>query len=256
MRQEKRKKAKGKGFNCRTFNFLLLTFALGILAGCEIPYVNSSVVYEDPTNFVRLEDDPTVFEEIPQTLHSHPYRMEERTMADILRGFSVRAHRNALQRFISGVAPHEPVFRDEEIHLLADKLVHALSRAKPHERVTFYLSRPQTSIKREITTGGLYVERHSLHFILGNYHIIYGIPAYGMVYDRRYPTMPTSAKGFDLFFSPAGAVIPQNHTLWDRATGRAKDEMVIDLRKMKAGEPGRGRVQDMVSPAGGVRSVA
>jgi hypothetical protein len=208
-----------------------------LLAGCEIPYVNSRVVYEDPTNFVRLEDDPTVFEEIPQSLHSHPYPMDGAKMAEILRGFSAREHRNALQRFISGVAPREPVFRDEEIRLLADKLAEALSLVKPHERVTFYLSRPQTSIKREMTSGGLYIHGQALHFILGNYRVIYGIPSYGMVYDRRYPTMPTSAKGFDLFFEPATAVIYQDDRLWNRATGRTKDEMVIDLRKLVPAGP-------------------
>ena len=209
----------------------------GTLAGCEIPYIPSRIVYEDPINFIRLEPDPNVYDELPKTLHRHPFTMETDQMAAVLRGFSVREHRNALQRFFSGEAPREPVFREEEIALLVPRLTEALEQARRDERVTFYLSKPQTSIKREITSGGLYIHDHELHFILGNHRIVYGIPAYGMVYDRRYPTMPTAPKGFDLFFEPGGAVIPQKSGLLTRSLGQEKDEMVIDLRKLPPLEP-------------------
>ena len=216
----------------RQLAYLAVTSTVLLLAGCEIPHVPSRVVYEDPINFVRLERDPAVLDEFPESKHSHPFTIEGEEMADLLRGFSVREHRNAVQRLISGQAPREPVFREEEVLLLADKLAEALSQARPHERVTFYLSLPRTSIKREFTSGGLYVRENQLHFILGNFRVIYGIPAYGMVYDRRYPMMPTSAKGFDLFFEPARAVVPQQVRFWNKVLGQEKDEMVIDLRKL------------------------
>jgi hypothetical protein len=103
--------------------------------------------------------------------------------------------------------------------------------------VTFYLSRPQTSIKREITSGGMYVKQNDLHVILGNRQIIYGIPAYGMVYDRRYPTRPTAAKGFDLIFDQSSAVVKQESSIWDRWLGLEKDEMVINLQKLTPSPP-------------------
>jgi hypothetical protein len=70
-----------------------------------------------------------------------------------------------------------------------------------------------------------------LHFILGNWQIVYGIPTYGMIYDRRYPMRPTAAKGFDLFFEPEVATITQQHSLWDTLLANANDELVIDLTK-------------------------
>ena len=97
--------------------------------------------------------------------------------------------------------------------------------------MTFYLSQPQTSVKRVITTGGLYVHGTELHFILGNWQIVYGIPTYGMIYDRRYPMRPTAAKGFDLFFEPEVATIAQQHSLWDTLLANTNDELVIDLTK-------------------------
>ena len=92
------------------------------------------------------------------------------------------------------------MFREAEISLLVPQISEAFRLAKENERVTYYLSQPQTSIKRIITSGGLYVKGTELHFILGNWQIVYGIPAYGMIYDRRYPMSPMVSKGFDLYF--------------------------------------------------------
>lgn len=208
-----------------------------VLAACAIPQVPSQIVYEDPVNFVRLEADPTVLADRPETQHSHPVRIVPELMAEILRGFRTREHRTSLQRMISGEASPEPVFRESEVALLAPHLSEALAQAAPNQRVTYYLSWPQSSIKREITTGGLYVRGSELHFVLGNYRTIYGIPAYGMVYDRRYPMMPISAKWFDLLFEPPQAVVPPRASLWDRLLGREKDEVVIDLRKLAPARP-------------------
>ncbi|MGH7235602.1 MAG: hypothetical protein ACREIO_04395, partial [Nitrospiraceae bacterium] len=148
-----------------------------------------------------------------------------------------------VQVMLAGEAPWEPAFSQDEIALLAPRLSDALAHAKPDERIAYYLSRPQTSIKREITSGGLYIQEQYLHFILGNRRIIYGIPAYGMVYDRRYPMMPTAAKGFDLLFEPAEAVVKRESGVLDRMLGRAKDEVVIDLRKLHPGGPATHAIQ-------------
>ena len=214
------------------FVYLLIPLAVAACAGCAVPHPLSRTIYEDPANFVRVENDPFVFPELPHSLHSHPVKLTPDQMIKILRGFKVREHRVRLHILIAGEAEKEPVFREDEIQLLAPRLTEALARVEPTERITFYLSRPQTSIKREITTGGLYVRDGSLHFILGNYRFNYGIPAYGMVYDRRYPTRPIAAKSFDLFFEPGDVILTQKYDFWDRVLGRVKDEMVIDLQRL------------------------
>jgi hypothetical protein len=215
---------------------ILLAFFL-FMTACAIPQIPSRAVYEDPVNFVRLETDESVPPDIPKQFHSHPFVISPDVMALILKGFSVQEHRIKVQRMISGEAARELAFRDDEIALLAPRLSEALAHAEPTERVTYYLSRPQTSVKREITTGGLYMTGEHLHFILGNHRIIYGIPAYGMVYDRRYPTRPTAAKAFDLFFDPVTAVVKRERGLWNWLFGREKDEVVVDLRKLPTTRP-------------------
>jgi hypothetical protein len=70
---------------------------------------------------------------------------------------------------------------------------------------------------------------------LGNWQVLYGIPTYGMIYDRRYPMRPTAAKGFYLYFYPAEATVTQQHSLWDTLLANTTDELVIDLTKTDSG---------------------
>jgi hypothetical protein len=213
------------------------------VSGCAISIVPYRAVYEDPVNYVRLEVDDAVLPEWPPSAHAHPKAMGAEEVARILGGISVKEHRIWLQKWLQGEAPLIPAFRQEELALLSQQIAEAFAAAKADERVTFYLSQPQTSVKRVITTGGLYLHGTELHFILGNWQIVYGIPTYGMIYDRRYPMRPTAAKGFYLYFYPAEATIPQQHSLWDTLLANTDDELVIDLTKIAsdpiAAVPGR-----------------
>ena len=234
MSAEYKKTANNRSWVQRVLSFSAFSTqlsALLFLSACAIPVVPYRTVYEDPVNYVRLERDETVLPEWPPSAHAHPKAMSAEDISRILGGISVKEHRIWLQRWLQGEAPLMPAFRPEERALLSQQIAEALAAAKPDERVTFYLSQPQTSVKRIITTGGLFVQGNELHFILGNWQIIYGIPTYGMIYDRRYPMRPTAAKGFDLFFEPGVATIAQQHSLLDTILANTTDELVIDLTK-------------------------
>jgi hypothetical protein len=208
-----------------------------LLLGCAIPQVPSRPIYEDPVNFVRLERDPYVLDEAPYTKHNHPYQISAGDLERILRGMSVKQRRISPVVWVVGEATPEQAFNEQELGLLVPKLVEALSRAQYNERITFYMSLPQTSIKRVITSGGLYLKDQRLHVILGNHRIVYGIPAYGMVYDRRYPMRPTAAKDFELLFQPAEAVVVEESGFFDRTFGNERDELILDLQKLHVGAP-------------------
>src|SRR6185436_12439463 len=105
------------------------TFAFTFLMACALPLVPSRIVYEDPTNFVRLELDQRVLEERPETKHTHPTMIGANDMMSILRGVSVRDHRLKVHVWISGEAVFEPAFTETEIELLAAKLADALAKA-------------------------------------------------------------------------------------------------------------------------------
>lgn len=220
---------------CRTVTSAL-TVTL-VLAGCAIPHVPSRIVYEDPVNYVRLEEDKTVLPEWPPGHFSHPAVLDKEMLRTILSNLKVQEHRITPQRWLQGEAPLVPVFTDEELALLSAQLTDGLAQAQYNERVTFYLSQPLTFMRRTITTGGIYVKGKELHLLLGNWRIIYGVPAYGMIYDRRYPMRPTAAKGFNLFFEPADAIIVQESSFVDTLFANTKDELVIDLNKIERTAP-------------------
>jgi hypothetical protein len=209
-------------------------FSLVLLAGCAIPHVPFRTIYEDPVNYVRLEEDDSVLPEWPPGHHNHPRLFTTEQITGILRGMTVQEHRMWLQKWIQGDAPFVPAFKDEEITLLAGQIAQAFAEAKYNERVTFYMSQPQTSVKRVITTGGMYFHANEMHILLGNWQIVYGIPTYGMIYDRRYPMRPTAAKGFDLYFHPSEAVINQRSSVWDTIFANTKDELVIDMGRWQS----------------------
>jgi hypothetical protein len=234
MSAEYKKRENNRPWVLRLLSFSVLSFqlsALLLLSACAIPIVPYRTIYEDPVNYVRLERDETVLEEWPPSAHAHPKAIEAEEVSSILGGIMVKEHRIWLQRWLQGEAPLIPAFRPEELALLSQQVAEAFAAARPDERVTFYLSQPQTSVKRLITTGGLYVHDTEMHFILGNWQVVYGIPAYGMIYDRRYPMRPTAAKGFDLFFEPSEATVTKQHSLWDTLLANTTDELVIDLTK-------------------------
>ncbi len=224
-----------KGYRSLITHHCSLLCCILLLAGCAIPMVPYRSVYEDPVNYVRLEVDDAVLPEWPPSAHAHPKTMRAEDVARILGGISVKEHQVWLQKWLQGEAPLMPAFRPEELALLSQQIAEAFVLAQPDERVTFYLSQPQTSVKRIITTGGVYLHDTELHFILGNWQVVYGIPTYGMIYDRRYPMRPTAAKGFYLYFYPAEATVTQRNSLWDTLLANTTDELVIDLTKTVPG---------------------
>ncbi|MFO0773940.1 MAG: hypothetical protein U0172_04650 [Nitrospiraceae bacterium] len=212
---------------------LSTVLAVLLLTACAIPQVPYRTTYEDPVNFVRIEPDAYVLPEWAPSAHSHPVDLDEATVRQLLTGLQVQEHRIVIQRKLIGLAPREPAFRPQEIELLVPKIREALAQVQWNERVAFYLSQPQTSIKREITSGGIYIDGTKAHIILANRRIMYGIPAYGLIYDKRNPMRPTGPKGFDLYFDDTAAVV-ETHSNWlDVLLGLEKDELVIDLARMQ-----------------------
>jgi hypothetical protein len=85
----------------------------------------------------------------------------------------------------------------------------ALSKATPEEVVTFYQSRDVSAIKREVTSGGVFVHGDELHLVLANYrsHTQY-MPDFGAADtkdDRLTPMEPLAPQRGKLDFEPYSA---------------------------------------------------
>src|SRR4030095_4709477 len=106
-----------------SFLALFPHFLLWLLfAGCAIPYVPYRTIYEDPVNYVRLEEDDAVLPEWPPGHHAHPKTFTAGEMKVLLKGMTIQEHRIWLQKWLQGDAPFVPAFKDEETELLASQL--------------------------------------------------------------------------------------------------------------------------------------
>ena len=86
--------------------------ALLFLGGCAIPQVPSRTIYEDPVNYVRLEQESNYLPEWSPTHHSHPVALGPETIRPLLQGLMIQEHRIWLQRWIMGDAPFQAAFQD------------------------------------------------------------------------------------------------------------------------------------------------
>ncbi|MGD9852222.1 MAG: hypothetical protein AB7T38_13235 [Nitrospirales bacterium] len=208
---------------------------LGILlAGCAPPVMYSYLVYENPTAYVRLEPSPWVDEDDPATWNAHPATLSRQQLEEALKGLRVREHRAGLILWIRGIAEEQPAFRDDEIDLLTARLLEGLDLAVPQEVVTFYVSHPVNSTRREVTSGGLFVTNSHLHIILSNHRTIYGIPSAGLIYDRRYPLFSLAPLSVDILFASTDVVISKKKEgLLDAILGDERGgEIILDLNKL------------------------
>ena len=150
-----------------TRSCLLLPLSLSVwLVSCSASQFATLTVYETPSTFVRLEVDRTVG---PQA-KSHPAIISPERMAAVLNGITVNepATRLPLYDDLSIPRRHQ-AFSEDQVAFWSPVLVAALAQATPEEVVTFYHSHRVSGVKREVTSGGLFVVGDELHILLSNY---------------------------------------------------------------------------------------
>ena len=120
---------------------VLLPICSVLSVGCAIPHVPSRIVYEDPVNYVRLEEDAEVLPEWPPGHHAHPITIAPEKVREILSGLKVQEHRTWPQQWMQGEAPLVPAFTDEELALLFGRISEALAEAKQRTSDLYLASR-------------------------------------------------------------------------------------------------------------------
>lgn len=217
-----------------------LLAGLAALGGCTSGPGITLVIYETPQAFVRLEMDRTVIE---GTGHTHPAHISSELMASVLRGIIVQEPLTRFPLYDNLSVPRRHrAFSEEEIAVWAPLLALALSKATPEEVVTFYQTRRLSGARREVTSGGLFLEGDVLHVLLSNYrsdtHPTADIGVADTMDDRLTPMRPLAPQTGLLDFEPREALIPVDRGLfrWDRR------ELIIRLGLLVTGDvkPGDG----------------
>ncbi|MDP1949329.1 MAG: hypothetical protein Q8L77_17740 [Nitrospirota bacterium] len=143
-----------------------LSLGFTAFAGCSSGQFPTLTIYETPNAFVRLQADPTVGQ---NNGHSHPADISTERMAAVLRGIVIQEPLMRLPLYDDLSIPRRHRAFDEDAVLLwAPLLSLAIGKATPEEVVTFYQSRHVSGVKREVTSGGMFLDGEDLHVLLSN----------------------------------------------------------------------------------------
>lgn len=136
------------------------------LIGCSPAQFTTLMIYDTPHSFVRLEVDRTLDQGAG---HSHPSDISSEQMEMVLRGITIEEPLTRLPFYDDLSVPRRhPAFSDQAVQFWAPLMSLALKKATPGEIVTFYQSTKTPGTRREVTSGGLFVDGDELHIVLSN----------------------------------------------------------------------------------------
>lgn len=206
-----------------------VVLGLVLCMGCaRLPYT-TKVLHEDARVVVKLE------QEVETRRYSHPVTLSVSEVSAIMRGFSLREQKSLPLRWFAEEVPPVPVFREDEILVLAPLLAEALQKASPGERVHFQLLAPGSNpaYYRDETSGWVAVRDRFFHFDTEYFHAQNPSTSFSH-YDWYYPTPPYPPGSYVLYFEPGRFFIQ------DRVQGRRG----VDVREFlksailpKGGQP-------------------
>jgi hypothetical protein len=193
--------------------------------GCtRMPYTTQTI-YEGPRVVVTAQ------REIEPPSYTHPVELTSTEVAAILKGFSLRKQQRLPLRWFAEEAPPFPVFREDEIQLLAPYLVEAFQRIGPDERAHFALIAPGNvpTYEKETLAGWVAVREPYLYLTIEYFHDQLPVRK-GDLYDRNYPTPPAPPRDYILYFDPGRFWVTD-----------PKGVRAVEYRKfLKSGEAGQG----------------
>jgi hypothetical protein len=173
-----------------------LTLALAAIGCARLPYT-TTILHEDARVRVIAQH------EVDPAGYTHPLQLSQAEIASILRGFSVREQQRLPLRWFAEELPPKPLFRSDEIMLLAPYLSESFTRVGADERVHFEVSAPgiNPSVRKDLLSGWLATRDPYLYLTIEYFHE--QIPTRSSdLYDYNYPTPPPTPKQYLLYFEP------------------------------------------------------
>ncbi len=194
-------------------------------------------IYETPSMYVRLEVDRSF-----GASHSHPAELTAAQIAQVLGGIMIEEPIAKLPLVDDTSQPRRhPAFSEKETGMLAPLLSTALKRATAEEIVTFYESHPPAGVRREVTSGGLFVQDDELHVILANYrsptHFMADPGVADTTDDRLVPMRSIAPQRGALDFEPKSALRKTETSMLGKLFQWDRRELIILPDKIPSGSP-------------------
>jgi hypothetical protein len=221
----------------RIATWCVLPLLFSVVA-CQSRQFPTMTLYESPASCVRLEADPRVRGD---TGHSHPVSVTEDEMAAVLSGMMIEEPPRLLS-FLDKEPPRHPAFSEAEVQFFAPLLAVGLQQATPEEVVTFYQTRQDTAIIREVTSGGVYVDGEQMHLVLSNYrsptHYMADPGVRDTTDDRLTPMRSIAPQPTGLDFEPSSAIAPSRKNLLSTLFTPDRREVVVLYKTLKPAKTG------------------
>jgi hypothetical protein len=170
-----------------------------MLVGCS-SYRASVETIEDEM-IIKLVADPAAS-------YHHPVKLTPQELAAILEHVQVEYKAGWLQKLITGPLKPLPLFAPETLRRLVPALSRAFAQANRYDRIVFYVAERRSDVRREVTSGSLFVTNGLLHVVLNNHlsgvDVVPGVPAY----DRSNPEIAVAPQRFILAYDRPEFAVP------------------------------------------------
>ena len=120
---------------------------------------------------VGIQHDPTIDRMTPPALNSHSARLTPEEVRSLLGSLQVSGYSGTLMGLIATPRP-SPLFKDEELQLLAAPIADALAQAGPQDRVFFSVPDLAAPYNEDRTEGMLFLRGPYLHLVLTDHNAI------------------------------------------------------------------------------------
>lgn len=207
---------------------LVLVIVTGLATACG--YLAPVVSVEDEVS-VTLRPETS-------SSYDHPVSLTARELTILLHSVQVTFKANWIQRFIAGPLSPTSLFDESTMPRVVPELVKALEKAGPHDRIVFYVAQRRSDVRRDVTSGTIFVKGGLFQLILANYQnrvdLLPGIPEY----DRKDPEVAIAPQGLVLAFDRPDFLRAREPGIIDGVFGAAPPRLLIDYTrflKMMAG---------------------
>ncbi len=140
------------------------------LFGCSILSQGRSV-YDREGIRIGLDTDPTIARSSQPVFNHHPTDLTPKDVELLLQFIQVSGYSGTLVGLVTRPQP-VPLFTPKELSTISGHLVSAFREAKPDERVSFSLPKPDVTYSEERTSGFLFFRGRYLHVIVTDHSSI------------------------------------------------------------------------------------
>jgi hypothetical protein len=153
-----------------TFSLLFLLTSIADLTGCSF-LSGDRVVHNQADVHIGLEGDPTIARARQPVLNNHPLDLMPHEIESLLQPIQVSGYSGTITGLITKPQP-VPLFTSRELSTISEHLAKALRDAKPDERVSFSLPKPDVAYSEDRTVGYLFFRGPYLHVVVTDHSSI------------------------------------------------------------------------------------